>query len=25
MTDTDTLILTMFNDGVWSEVGRSVN
>ena len=25
MTATDTLILTMFNDQVWVEVGRSVN
>jgi len=25
MTDTDTLTLTMFNDQVWQEVGRSVN
>ena len=25
MTDTDTLTLTMFVAGVWSEIGRSVN
>jgi len=25
MTDTDTLTLTMFNNQVWQEVGRSVN
>ncbi|KKL85532.1 hypothetical protein LCGC14_1953840, partial [marine sediment metagenome] len=25
MTDSDTLVLTMFNDQVWNEVSRSVN